>query len=203
MVSKILANRLKPMMIKLTGLTQASFIPGRSTVDNIIIAQELVHSLSKRKGKNGAFVLKVDLEKAYDRVDWTFLRAILDATSFKAELISLIMDCVTSTSLSICWNGEALEPFTPSRGLRQGDPLSPYLFVLCMEVLGHSINEGVERKQWSAVSVSRGGPKLSHIFFADDLLLFGEASFSQAQVMEYTLAQFCGFSGQRVNRCKS
>lgn len=203
LVSKILANCLKPLMSKLTGASQASFIPGRSTTDNIVVAQEVLHSLRRRKGRKGGFILKVDLEKAYDRVDWGFLSEVLKFTGFKPELIHLITDCFSSTKLAVAWNGETLDSFTPSRGLHQGDPLSPYLFVLCLEVLSQMIVRAVDTKRWQPIHVSRHGPGISHIFFADDLLLFGSASFSQARLMEHILASFCGFSGQRVSRSKS
>lgn len=202
-VTKVLSNRLQPLMATLTGPCQTSFIPGRSTVDNIIVVQEAVHTLSKRKGSKGGFILKVDLEKAYDRVEWTFLDRVLPVTGFSSTFYALIRHCISSTSLAVCWNGEFLPSFTPLRGLRQGDPLSTYLFVLCMEVLGQSIQQAIDRNAWRPVRLARQGPVLSHIFFADDLLLFGEASFSQARLMEHLLADFCGLSGQRVNRSKS
>lgn len=113
------------------------------------------------------------------------------------------MECISLTNVAVCWNGTVLEPFSPWRCLRQGDPLSPYLFVLCMEVLIQMIVKAVDDKWWSPIRVSRSGPQLSHLFFADDLLLFEKTSISQARVMEHLLAQFCGFSGQRVNRNKS
>lgn len=92
--------------------------------------------------------------------------------------MKLILQCITEVSLAISWNGDILPAFTPSRGLRQGDPLSPYLFVLCMEVLSQRIVKEVQEQKWKAVKPCRQGPKVSHIFFVDDLLLFGEASFS-------------------------
>lgn len=190
-------------MARLTGKYQSSFIPGRSTFDNIMIAQEVIHSLSKRKGRNGGMMLKVDLEKAYDRIEWSFLREVLSFSGFQSHFCDLILNCISSASLSVSWNGAVLPPFKPTRGLRQGDPLSPYLFVLCMEVLGQTISRAVELKTWTPVRLARPGPMVSHIFFADDLLLVGEASFSQARVMEHILAQFCGVSGQRMNRSKS
>lgn len=144
-VSKVLENCLKPLMSKLTGLCQASFIPGRSTVDNIVIAQEVVHSLMKRKGKKAGFILKVGLEKAYDRIDWVFLQEMLKKSGFGALFRKLILHTITSATLSVCWNGTRLDPLTSSRGLRQGDPLSPYLFVLCMEVLGQAISREVQQ----------------------------------------------------------
>nr|KYP62772.1 Putative ribonuclease H protein At1g65750 family [Cajanus cajan] len=93
--------------------------------------------------------------------------------------------------------------FTPSRGLRQGDPLSPYLFVLCMERLALKINELVDNNSWKPAHLSRGGPPLSHLMFADDLLLFGEATEDQARVMERTLEDFCRASGLKINQQKS
>lgn len=101
------------------------------------------------------------------------------------------MSIVTSTSMRVCWNGELLETFVPTRGLRQGDPLSPYLFVLCMEVLHHRISYEVDTCQWKPIWMGRRGVALSHLFFADDLLLFGQASHSQAKVMEHILDGFC------------
>lgn len=101
-VTKILANRLKPLMTELMGLHQSSFIPGRSTTDNITVVQEAIHTLRSKKSRTGGggFILKIDLEKVYDRVDWEFLKKVLKFTGFKAESISLIMDCVTSARLS-------------------------------------------------------------------------------------------------------
>lgn len=112
-------------MAQLTGVYQSSFIPGCSSTDNVMVAQELLHTLNRRKGRRGGLILKVDLEKAYDRVEWGFLKEVLKCIGFKAELIHLITNCFSSTGLAVGWNGEILERFTPSRGFRQGDPLSP------------------------------------------------------------------------------
>lgn len=168
-----------------------------------MIAQEAIQSFKKKKGKKGALIAKIDLEKAYDRVDWDFLREVLISVGMTDPLIAVIMGCIQSTKISVLWNGERLDSFTPECGLRQGDPLSPYLFVLCMEVLGQQIREAVRVGTWKACKLSRGRPSLSHLFFADDLLLFGEASPQQARVMEVLLRQFCQVSGQQMNISKS
>ncbi|CAA7028167.1 unnamed protein product [Microthlaspi erraticum] len=110
---------------------------------------------------------------------------------------------VTGPAMHVLWNGEKTEAFTPSRGLRQGDPLSPYLFVLCMERLCHLIEESIAGRQWKPISLSRGEPQLSHILFADDLILFAEASVAQIRIIRRVLEKFCMASGQKVSLEKS
>lgn len=105
--------------------------------------------------------------------------------------------------MSLLWNGEKTEAFQPARGLRQGDPLSPYLFVLCLERLCHQIDKSIAAKEWKPISLSRGGPKLSHICFADDLILFAEAFVAQIRVIRKILENFCVASGQKVSLEKS
>lgn len=202
-ITKVIAHRLKPLMSQLTGDAQTSFIPERHATDNVIIVQELIHSLSRRKGRTGSMVAKIDLEKAYDRIEWPFLEEVLKIVGFNSKLLTIVMGCITSTQLSVIWNGEQLDPFMPGRGLRQGDPLSPYLFALCMEVLHHKIQAAVEENRWTPCAASQGGPQISHLFFVDDLLLFGEASIRQAECMQTILDSFCKESGQRVNLTKS
>ncbi|MCI37624.1 RNA-directed DNA polymerase (Reverse transcriptase), partial [Trifolium medium] len=89
------------------------------------------------------------------------------------------MHCVTSSNFSLLWNGNKLPPFKPSHGLRQGDPLSPYLFILCMEKLSVTINDAVQQGNWDLIHISNNGPKMSHLLFADDVLLFTKARNSQ------------------------
>lgn len=109
------------------------------------------------------------------------------------------MQCVAGPSMNVLWNGEKTEAFKPERGLLQGDPLSPYLFVLCMERLCHQIERSIGLKEWKPINLSRGGPKLLHICFADDLILFAEASVAQIRVIRKVLETFCLASGQKVS----
>ncbi|KAK0586151.1 hypothetical protein LWI29_001876 [Acer saccharum] len=113
------------------------------------------------------------------------------------------MSCVSSVQFKVLVNGEASDSFRPKCGIRQGDPLSPYLFVLCMEKLSHIIQLKITEGLWKPVKISRGGPAISHLFFADDLILFGQASVKQAQVMKDCIDLFCDVSGQQVSFPKS
>ena len=140
-VSKIIMGRIKPLISKLISPVQMAFVPGRRGIDNVMIVQELFSTLDRKKGNEGYMSIKVDLEKAYDRLEWSFIHQVLIAFQFPQNLIKLIMSCITTSKVSILFNGGALEAFAPSRRIRQGDPISPYLFILCMEYLGHLIEK--------------------------------------------------------------
>ncbi|WCJ40291.1 DNAse I-like superfamily protein [Euphorbia peplus] len=202
-ITKIIANRLKPLMPQLVLPQQTSFVAGRNITDNIIIAQEAIHSMRKKNGKSGWMALKVDLEKAYDRLRWVFIRDSLQAMGLPTKLISLVMFCISSVSLQIMWNGSPTPPFFPSRGIRQGDPLSPYICVLCMERLAHQIEGKCRLGLWKPLCFGGNQVRLSHLFFADDLLLFAQANRSQASVIKETLQEFCNASGHKVSASKS
>ena len=126
-ITKVIVARVRPLLDKLISPYQAAFIPGRRGVDNTIIAQELIHTIGRTKGKRGYMAIKIDLAKAYDKIEWGFIREMLINFNFPNRLSDLILSCVTSVSTSLLFNGGSLEPFKPSRGIRQGDPISPYL----------------------------------------------------------------------------
>ncbi|WCJ39636.1 RNA binding RNA-directed DNA polymerase [Euphorbia peplus] len=203
LVTKCVVNRIKEFLGDIIGPAHSSFVPGRHISDNVILVQEAIHSMHHRSRRPGDMIIKLDMEKAYDRVSWFFLRATLSLAGFSDHWVSLIMSCVEASDMKVLWNGEKLNGFKPSRGLRQRDPLSSYLFVLCIERLGHMIEDAVSCSNWSPISISRGGVSLSHVFFADDIVLMAEASIGQAVVIKNIMRQFSDCSGQKVNHSKS
>ncbi|CAN1162622.1 Putative ribonuclease H protein At1g65750 [Linum perenne] len=202
-VAKCLANRMKGLMQCLVHPSQTSFVPGRHITDNIIVVQEVIHSMHGKSSGKGIMVLKIDLAKAYDGVRWSFVIDTLVAMNFPASFIAVIDQCISTPTFQVQWNGGCSESFTPSRGLRQGCPLSPYLFTLCLERLSSLIQDSVRTGDWQPVSLTRGGTKLTHMFFADDLVLFGYASVQQAAIINQVLERFSEASGQEISREKS
>ncbi|GAA0148554.1 hypothetical protein LIER_36750 [Lithospermum erythrorhizon] len=164
-----------------------------------------VHHVVKKKrvGSHGFFSLKLDKEKAYDRVEWGYLKNIMITMGFPVKLVYLIMDFITSVSYSVLVNGERSRHIIPSRGLRQGYPLSLYLFILCTEGLIALINAAVARGEWNGVRIGRSGPMVSHMLFAYDSLLFARASVDQCGVIKQVLHHYEQELGQRVNYAKS
>lgn len=165
----MITNRLKELMPQLVGLNQSSFFSGRQITDNIIIYQEALKVMRNKKCRKGIMALKIDLEKAYDRLSWEFIRDTFYEVGFNEIWIMNIMACITSTRMAILWEGDKLEWFNPSRGIRQGDSISPfiYLFIyfLCMERLSQLIHKSISRGKWKPISVACNGQLISHLFF--------------------------------------
>lgn len=136
-------GRFKEVWRGLISPFQASFVPGRESNDNVILWQEFIHSFRFIKAKRGAIILKVDLGMAYDRHEWRFIEERLHDAWIQDYLVRVIMLLVSSSSCRLLWNGDITDEIKPSRGLRQGCPLSPYLFVLCMERLGQWLSSRV------------------------------------------------------------
>jgi hypothetical protein len=198
-----MVNRLKKIIPQVVSPYQTGFVPGRNITENIVIAQEMLHSMTKMRSRVGFFVIKVDLSKAYDRLNWEFIHRVLLEVRIPAEMINVIMNCITSVQSNVLWNGNRTEFFSPQCGVRQGDPMSPYLFVLCMDKLSHIIAESIDKGEWKPMRAGRHGLVISHLMFADDLLIFGQATEEGMTTVMHVLNKFCNMSGQQVNYDKS
>lgn len=132
--------------------------------EGVVIAQELVHSIDNKKGKKRFMAIKVDLAKAFDCLEWNFIHKVLKAFHFPNGLLGLIMSCISSSNISILFNGGKLDKFKPTRGIHQGDPLSLYIFLLCMEFLGFLIDKECLEKNWVPMKASRTNVEISHLF---------------------------------------
>lgn len=181
LISKILADRLKPWLSILISEFQSAFIPGRFITDNIIITHELLHSLHTKRIKTPFMALQLDIAKAFDKVEWNYLEAILKRLGFAKKWCQWVMKCVTTVTYSVLINGSPTKKIIPQRGLRQGDPLSPYLYLLCTEGLSSLLTYAMERNLIHGFKASRNGPQISHMLFADDSLLFCQANERECQ----------------------
>ncbi|KAK9995712.1 hypothetical protein SO802_020398 [Lithocarpus litseifolius] len=178
--SKAIVNRLKKILPFIISDIQSAFVHGRLITDNVLLAFETMHHISMKKGgKMGEMTLKLDMNKAYDRMEWGCLDKIMERLGFDSKWRSLSMLCISFVTYSIKINGKPTGHITPSRGICQGNPLSPYLFLLCAEGLSTLIQQAVGRGQLDGIAVCHGGPKLSHLFFADDSLIFCKATIAE------------------------
>ncbi|GMI77374.1 hypothetical protein HRI_001406700 [Hibiscus trionum] len=203
-VFKVLVNRLKSTLSSCISDSQAAFISGRNITDNILIAHELVHTFhsSGTLSSQGAAV-KLDMEKAFDRVEWSFLRDVMLRMGFAREWVNLILRCVSSVSFSVRVNGTLFEEFFPTRGIRQGDPLSPFLFLFCSQGLSAALETEQREGRLSGLSASRHGPRVTHQLFADDSMVFIRNEPQEVARLRYVLSQYASSSGQTVNFDKS
>jgi len=132
-ISKVLANRSKQVLPQIISSTQSAFVPGLLITDNVLVAYKTLHTMhARKKGKKGSVALKLDISKAYDRVEWHFLQSIMEKMGFPDVWIERVMSCVTTPSFSILVNGKPYGMIQPSRGIRQGDPIISILIsIVC------------------------------------------------------------------------
>ena len=176
LLSKVLANRLRVMLGSLNSESQNAFVGGRQILDLVLIANECLDS--RLKSQVPRVVCKLDIEKAYDHVNWDALFYLFDRMGFGVKWKGWIKACITIVRFSIIVNGSLLGFFGSSRGLRQGDPLSPLLFLLIMEVLSRILKKTEEcglLRGFHVGPVNSIEVRISHLLFADDTILFCDA----------------------------
>jgi hypothetical protein len=202
-ISKSLANRLKPHLPNYIDQAQSAFIEQRHISSNIIVTQEIIHSFNLKSWKDHAFILKIDLAKAFDRLEWNFILAALHRKGFNDNFINLIHACISTPNFAVLVNDEPSETFRSTRGLRQGCPLSPYLFVLAINELSIRLQEALHSSNLDGIKLGPGCPAIHSLLFADDLILCGKANTTEAQTIKNILSEFCLRSGQCPNFQKS
>ena len=165
---------------------------------------ETMHYISqRRKGKEGLMAIKLDLSKAFDRVEWLCLEMIIRKLGFHEQWISLTMMFVKTATYSILINGEPKGSIRPSRGTRQGDLISPYLFLICVEGLSAMLNKGQQQGHINVIAVCRKALFISHLLFADDSLIFCKANMNECKRVWEILQDYEVSSGQKMNREKT
>lgn len=203
-IPKIMSKRLKRCLPSLISEMLSAFVARRLITYNILVAHEVFHALRTNPScKAKFFAIKTNMSKAFDRVEWSFSESLLLKLGFAEKWVSWIKTCISSVSYHVLINGEPKGSISPSRGIRQGDPLSPFLFIILTEALISQI-QGVEREgRITGLKIARGSPPISHLLFADDNLFFCKAEVSQcAELMKIINTYGCS-SGQQLNVEKS
>ena len=150
----------------------------------------MLHSFKLRRVKERLMAIKLDLQKAYDKMNWNFMKVVLKKFGFAETFVNQIFECVSSVSFSLLINGGISGDFKPSCGLRQGDPLSPYIFILCQEILSRMLEKNFAEGNLRGVKASSGGPTVTHIMFANDIVLFSKASRNEATILDDCLEKY-------------
>ncbi|KAI3466941.1 hypothetical protein Pfo_023604 [Paulownia fortunei] len=200
-LTKIISNRLVNILPEIISLAQSGFVKGRLISDNILLAQELMHTINdKRKHENVA--LKLDMNKAYDRVQWSFLYKVLRKMGFPDTSITLVQNCIEHCWFSVLINGVSAGFFQSSRGLRQGDPLSPSLFIIAADFLSRSLDTLFQHNKELKYH-SKGGLNISHLAYADDIIIFTNSGRMGLRKIMELLRKYAAASGQIINKEKS
>lgn len=147
--------------------------------------------------------IKTDMSKAYDMLEWEFIRLVLEKMNFQSTFLNWIMQCVTTVSYTFIINGATRGYVKPGRGIRQGDPLSPYLFILCSEVLTGLCMDAQSKGLMKGISIASKSHSLNHLLFADDTMFFCKANRKNAVNLKALLKTYEAVSGQLINNQKS
>lgn len=200
----MLSIRLKPILESIISENQSAFIPGRAISDNVLITHEMLHYLKMSQAQvKCTMAVKTDMSKVYDRVEWSFLAQVMQKLGFHDIWVNWIVQCISTVSYSYLIKDKAMGAVTPQRGIRQGDPLSPYLFILCGEVLSRLCTRAKKNGTLHGIKVARGSPAINHLIFADDTMFFCQATKESCGTLQSILLQYEEASGQRINKDKS
>ncbi|KAH9651249.1 reverse transcriptase domain-containing protein [Citrus sinensis] len=202
-IAKTMENRLKQILNDIISPTQSAFVPGRLIMDNLVIGYECLNKIRQsRSKKRGLVALKLDISKAYDRIEWNFVKHTMQKLGFSEKWVSLVMNCISTASFSVLINRVPKGLITPQRGLRQGCPLSPYIFIMCAEVLSNLLVQAENRSLIQGLKFNRS-LSVTHLLFADDSLVFARASSNDCRILKGIFDSYAAASRKVFNFEKS
>lgn len=201
LISKILANRLRKVINHIVSDVQTGFIAGRNILDGPLIINEVMGWVKKSKKKTLLF--KIDFEKAFDSINWEFVDTIMGYMNFSGKWRMWIRGVLSSARASVLINGSPSKEFQYERGVRQGDPLSPFIFIIAMEAFTYFMSKGCELEMFKGLQTPKKGPMLSHLMYADDVMVIGEWSKNNVNFLARFLRSFNLVSGLKINFHKS
>lgn len=171
-----------------------AFVPSSQLQNNHIVTAELFHSMKRKQGASGWVAVKGHMENAYDGIEWSFLEAILGNYAFSPHWTKLVMQCVSSAHFSLLLNESPFRHFSASRGLRQRDPLSPFLFILVADILSQLLSQVEASSCLLGMKLNSAAPSISHLFLTNDILLFGKATVSEVSFFKECLDKYALWS---------
>lgn len=198
--SEVLANRIKPILDAIISPFQCAFVLGQLISGNYLLAFEIAHFMKRRRsGKKGYCALKLDMSKAYDRVEWRFLEVVMRKLGICEVWVQQVIRCITMVSYSFLLNGSPRGSLRPRRGFRQGAALSPYLFLFCAEAFSRLLSTEEAQGRLRGVEVCRGAPSISHLFSADDFFIICRIETMDCVTVKGVLKVHEMVSGQQIN----
>lgn len=198
-LANLLCNRMKAYMNDLISVNQNAFIPNRTISENSLLAYEMVRSFNRKNSSN--FCLKIDLHKAYDKINREFIHHMLISLGFPITFANIIYECISTPSFSILIDGSLHGLIYSSRGIRQGDPLSPYLFAMVMEFL--TLKLDIDFLKGNISPIYQAEPIITHLLYADDILIMAKATKGNAEIIYHILQDMKFYSGLELNTEKS
>lgn len=200
-ITKILAKRMACLLPSIIDPAQGAFVGGRCMSDNIFLAQELIRGYGRKRTASRCMIM-VDLRKAYDTIDWKFLCDVLRGLGFPEQFVNWIFECISTTTFSVSINGILKGFFPGKRGIRQGDPMSPMLFTICLEYFSRLVKHKISTSSF-CYHPNCKEVGISHLAFADDLMLFSRGDTRSVEILMEALKQFEEASGLTVSIEKS
>ena len=200
-VASVVAQRLKLILPSIISPEQTGFVEGRQILDGLVVAQEVIHTLKTKKERG--MLIKLDLSKAYDRLSWKSLETVLKAFGFYDRWVKWVLSMISTPNFSILLNGAPTSMFNATRGLRQGDPLSPFLFIIAAEGLGRYFKKELRERKIQGLRLWGNQTTVTHQKFVDDIMIYCRATLKEVKRIRKILEIFMEAAGMEVNNEKS